>query len=206
MVDSIPEEGIPLTGEVELPEIGNPIVGRLAAFLSDPELFDMYEDEQIAVAERALRSWIEEMAKTPEWRRSNSKMRKYRYSTLIRLVTGRPYDQKRDGKWQRMWTTLFKYYSSRVQKSGSEADGKWSGKTIYVISPKRLQRPPYSLRLRVEWLKENGVELNSRNMYGPQRDLIDVGHARNPRTERNMQERCRKAREAYRERYSDRKH
>lgn len=199
MENEIPEEGILLTdtgpadskrGEYR------PFTGLLASYLSDPDVWANYEDKELAEAEEALRDWIEEMCKIPSWRATNSKRRKYTFSMLFELVTGDKYDQKKHASQVRMWVTLFRYYSSRIQKAGN-INGKMYTKTVYLISPSRLKKPPYSLRLRVPWLVEHDMAIDARTIYGPMKDSLKPGHARNPRTEENM----RKRREMGRKRY-----
>lgn len=208
-LDQLPEEGIDLlalnTRNQEMPTIKKPLTGQAAAFLSDPELWENYENEALAAAETALRDWITEMRKVPSWNATNSKKRRYTFSMLFELVTGEKYEQRKHAKWISMWRTLFRYYSSRVQKAGS-LDGKMYSKTIYVISPQRLKRPPFSLRLRIPWLVEHGYAIDKRTMYGPNSELVKPGHARNPRTDANMERRREEARERYNERYRDRAH
>lgn len=194
----IPEGGIPLTrdGEPERKPTRLEVCAEAQAYLSDPEVWANYEDRFLAEAESILRSWMEEMCKVPKWRATSAKCRRYTFSMLFEILTGEPYDQKRHASQISTWTTLFRYYSSRVQKAGS-INGKMYTKTIYVISPKRLKRPPYSIRLRIPWLVENGYAIDRRTMIGPNSDLVEPGHARNPRTEENMRLRRKKGRERY---------
>lgn len=205
MVDSIPEKGINLLAtddEEEKVKIGKPLVGAAAAFLSDPELWKNYENEDLERAETALRNWIAEMRKVPKWNATNSKMRRYTFSMLFELVTGERYEQGKHARYIRMWTTLFRYYSSRVQKAAN-IDGKMYTKTVYVISPARLRRPPYSLRLRIPWLAEHGYRIDERTMRKVNLEAeLKPGHARNPRTEATMERRREEGRKRFNERYN----
>ena len=200
MVDSIPEEGLDLlkaaTEASERSIQRKPLVGQAAAFLADPDLWKNYENEMLAEIEEALRSWMEEMSRLPSWRTTNAKCRRYTFSMDFELVTGERYDQRRHARQSRAWTTLLRYYSSRVQKSGS-IDGKFHLKTVYVLSPKRLERPPYSIRLRIPWLVEHGYAIDKRTMVNLNDDLVEPGHARNPRTEENMRKRREEGRKRY---------
>lgn len=203
----IPEEGIRLGGEPETPDLGPgmDIPPRAMAFLSDPGMWKNWEDVELAKAEEMLRDWIERMCEIPSWRSTRSKKRRYTFSMLFELITGERYEQRKHAKYIRTWTTLFRYYSSRIQNAAS-IDGKMYAKTIYVISPKRLERPPYSLRLRIPWLVEHGMAIDQRTMTNPQSDVLRPGHARNPRTEESMRRRREEMRRRYNERYRDRKH
>lgn len=200
MVDSIPEEGLDLlktAAEASGKSIQRkPLVGQAAAFLADPDLWKNYENEKLAEIEEALRSWMEEMSQLPSWRTKNAKYRRYTFSMVFELVTGERYEQRRDASQIKAWTTLLRYYSSRVQKSGN-IDGKFYSKTVYVLSPKRLERPPYSIRLRIPWLVEHGYAIDKRTMVNLNDDLVEPGHARNPRTEENMRKRREEGRKRY---------
>lgn len=200
MVDSIPETGINLAdmaseGSKE-PVKRKPLVGQAAAFLADPDIWKNYENDLLVEVETMLRDWMTEMCKLPSWRGTNAKRRKYTFSMIFELVTGERYDQKKHANQIKTWTTLLKYYSSRVQKSGN-INGKFYSKTVYMLSPARLKRPPYSIRLRIPWLIEHGYAIDKRTMENMNGDLCEPGHARNPRTEANMRQRSKEARRRY---------
>lgn len=202
MIDEIPDTGFDLSGSDDADEkpTMKPITGQIAVFLGDPKVWENYEDRRLAEAESALRAWIEEMSGQAKWRTTSAKCRRYTFSMLFHLVTGEEYDHKKHAGTVRMWSNLFRYYSSRVQKSAS-INGKQYNKTIYVISPQRLKKPPFSVRLRIPWLAEHGIAIDARTIYGPLNDDLKPGHARNPRTEENM----RRRREEGRKRYERRK-
>lgn len=200
MVDSIPEAGINLAdmgseASREKPE-RKPLVGQAAAYLADPDCWRNYESEELAEIETMLRDWMEEMSELPAWKNTNSKKRKYTFSMVFQLVTGEKYDQRKHAGQIRIWTTLLRYYSSRVQKSAN-INGRFYSKTTYVLSPSRLKRPPYSIRLRIPWLIEHGYAIEKRTMENVNADLLEPGHARNPRTEENMRKRSKEARRRY---------
>ncbi len=167
-------------------------------WLNDPEMMAKYEDPYIYDMEVKLREWIAEMSKISAWK-NNIKARRYTFGMLWKLVYGEDYDQKKHAKHIRRGINLFSHYSSRVQKAGS-FNGKTRFKTTYVISPKRADCRPYGLKLRVEWLLENGYQLRADNMGEPER--LMPGHARSPRTEANMERRREVGREKYRERFN----
>lgn len=200
MVDSIPETGINLADMASeasrKPVERKPLVGQAAAFLADPDIWKNYENDLLAEVETMLRDWMTEMSRLPAWKTTNSKKRKYTFSMIFELVTGERYDQKKHANQIKTWTTLLRYYSSRVQKSGN-INGKFYSKTVYLLSPARLKRPPYSVRLRIPWLIENGYAIDKRTMESIGNDLIEPGHARNPRTEANMRQRSKEARRRY---------
>lgn len=206
MIDEIPETGIALGDDLSSKGERSGIEdGYQAAFLADPELWANWEDQRLYDAEVAIRGWIERMSENPKWARTNARCRRYTFSMVFELITGEKYDQKRHMKYVHTWTMVLSYYSSRVQKGGS-INGRPYTKTIYNLSPKRLSRPPLSLRLRFEWLAERGVKPTEANMHNPQNDLLRPGHARNPRTDERMRQRREEARARYNERYRDRDH
>lgn len=207
MVDSIPEKGISLTAiaekRAEEPLKRSPVNHTAAVYLNSKEAWKNYEDVRLAEMETQIREWIAKMAENKTWNRSYRK-RRYTFSMLFELLTGEKYDQKKHAKYTHALSDLFAYYSSRIQKSAS-INGKQYNKKIYCISPRRLERMPYSLRLRIPWLIEHGVTIDARTMK-PNPDPLEPGHARNPRTEANMERRREEARERYNERYKYRQH
>ena len=200
MVDSIPETGINLADMASeasrKPVERKPLVGQAAAFLADPDIWKNYENDLLAEVETMLRDWMTEMSKLSAWKTTNAKKRKYTFSMVFELVTGERYDQKKHANQIKTWTTLLRYYSSRVQKSGN-INGRFYSKTVYMLSPARLKRPPYSIRLRIPWLIEHGYAIDKRTMENLNHDLCEPGHARNPRTEANMRQRSKEARQRY---------
>lgn len=183
-------------GDPKPPEIKNP---EILPYLGEPDRWTQYTDDMTYEMDCLVRKWIEESSKSPTWKNSY-KNRRYTMSMVIEQIYGRPYDQAEDQKRVLKLSRILAYYSTRVQNGGS-IKGKMYSKTIYTISPSRFRKAPYSLRLRLEWLAERGEVPTHRNMALPKDDL-KPGHARNPRTERNMEKR----REQAKQRYRDRKH
>ena len=69
------------------------------------------------------------------------------------------------------------------------------------------KQKPYSLKLRLEMYREQGIIPSVNNMKIPHdKMLCKPGHAINARTNANMEKRSQLARERYNERYKDRKH
>lgn len=171
---------------------------ELLPYLGEPDRWEQYTDAMTYEMDSMIREWIATMCKVPSWKRSY-RNRRYTMSMVIEQVYGRPYDQAKDQKRVMRLSRILAYYSTRVQNGGS-INGKSYAKTIYTISPNRLNKPPYSLKLRLEWLAERGEVPTHRNMALPKDDL-KPGHARNPRTEKNMEKRREQARQRYRDRY-----
>ncbi len=198
-VTSISEEG--WSFEQDVPKFKakrSPIPYEAMPWLNDPEMMAKYEDPYIYDMEVALRNWIKEMSQIKKWK-NDVRSRRYTFGMLWKLVYGEEYDQKKHAKHIRRGINLFSHYSSRVQKAGT-FNGKTKFKTTYVIAPARADCRPYGLKLRVEWLIENGYKLRADNMRDP--DRLMPGHARCPKTERNMERRREVGRELYRERFN----
>lgn len=170
---------------------------EILPYISSPEAWRQYNDDRVYEADKLTREWIAVLSKSNKWKASKG-MRRYTFSMIFGQIMGRPYDCKRDAKMTNAFSRVFAYYSSRVQKQGVIA-GKAYTKTIYTISPARLRKPPYSLRLRLEWMADQGMIPDSRNMALP-KDL-KPGHARNPKTEENMRRRREEGRKRYAGRY-----
>lgn len=183
-----------------------PVPKEMVPWISDPKAWDNYVNETYYAADKMLREWMEEMCQDPAWGGFGKKpmyRRRYTFGQLFHILWGRPYDSKRDAKMVRPLQKLFSYYSSKVQMGGTNVQGKKVGSKhpVYCLSPSRLHKmPPYSLKLRMEWLQAQGRIPNGRNMAPPKDDL-ERNHARNPKTEANLQKRRAEGRRRYDERY-----
>lgn len=202
--DGIYEFGNPNNEHVPV----NPIPDNIARVIGDPKAWEQYHNNWLYEAEKALRSWIELMSTNKKWNRT-TKMRKYTFTQAWEQVFGTEWSKsdKKQGK-QRLWIELLSHYSSRVLKNAwSSERQRQTRHPAYIISPKRVhsdQVMPYSLKLRVEWLSERGKLPTVCNMNLSKRTLTP-GHARNPKTDANMEKRREQGRKAYNERYKDRK-
>ena len=185
--------------EPKLPEGSN----ELLPYLASADRWEQYNNPVVYEIDSLVRQWIETMSKSKAWSRTTS-MRRYTMSMVFEQIYGRKYDCSKDAKIVKPLTTILAYYSTKIQKSGS-INNKVYTKTIYTISPSRLRKPPYSLKLRLEWLEERGELPTWRGMALPKEDL-KPGHARNPKTEANMERRREAGRARYNERYKDRNH
>lgn len=172
-------------------------------YISEPKAWEQYSNIDLYEIDKLVRSWLDVMSQDAKWCRTVA-LRRYTVSMVYEQCTGKKWDNSL-ARVSWLWSKVLAYYSSKMQKAGS-INGKNRSKTIYTLSPKRYKvMPPYSLRLRLEWLSENGDVPTHRNMALPKDDLV-AGHARNVKTEKNMQARRQRAKEIYNERYADRKH
>lgn len=172
-------------------------------FLSDPEAWKQYNNNDIYEADKLMREWLAVMKTNKKWCRTQN-MRKYTFAMLFEQLKGRKYDVKKDCRITNAYAKVFTWYSTRVLKKGTSIYGKTYTKPVYVVSPKRLDQYPYSLKLRLEFLSEQGIIPTTRNMKLP-KDMPQ-GTARNPKTAANMERRQRLAKDRYNERYKDRAH
>jgi len=173
------------------------IRNEVIPFINDPKAWDQYHNETLYQAEVALREWMTEMSKDKKWA-GYHRNRRYIFSQLFEILFGRPYENS-DARYIRQLTDLFAYYSTKIQTGFWDRERqKTRSKTLYTLSPNRLHRPPYGLKLRMEYFAENGVTMTEGNMRLYGRDLRP-GHARNPRTNAKMEKRSEQKREAMRE-------
>lgn len=178
---------------------------RATNYLEGPGKWDNYSDDVLYECERLLRDFLETKLDESHWKQQNPKYRKYTVGMMFGVLYGREYNQTRsyDQVRARRLVKLMGYYSTRKQKEGSIL-GKYYRKTVYTLSLRRYKRlPPYSLRLRIPWLEEQGRMPTWHNMQLP-KDNLETGHARNKKTDENMRRRREQARERYNEKYGGR--
>lgn len=190
-------------GKPERPRLASD--GELVNLIGETDRWQQFENDLIYELDCLVRDFIKENSKHAKWK-TNRLMRRYTMSMVYELVYGRKYDHMdcECSKVNYWLPRILAYYSTKVQKS-AYINGKLKNKTVYTLSPKRINRPPYSLRLRLEWFAEQGVMPTYSNMCLP-KDNLKAGHARNPKTDRNMELRRERARARYRERYQQRDH
>lgn len=152
--------------------------------LTTPDKWKNYSDDAVYEADKRIRKWIASMGS--KWK-SSAKMRRYTFRMLSEIL-GLD-DVTRSQKNYANIAKVFAYYSTRIIKDTNI--GKKRAKKVYVISPTRLKKPPYSLRLRLEELDKEGAW----QTFRLPKDDLEPGHARNPRTDANMQRRSEIARE-----------
>lgn len=198
-------------GKPEIPDLPvhdpmNPAGPERPGYLEGPGKWENYSDNILYELECLLRKWIESKLDDPNWMAKGAKgirARKYTCGMVYECLYGKPWDIKsRDCQVRlRRLPRLLSYYSSRIQKEGT-INGRKLTKHIYHISPQRFRKvAPYSLKLRLEWLQEQGKFPVWQNMKLPKDDL-KAGQARNPKTNENMRRRREQAREKYNERYN----
>ena len=175
-------------------------------YLEGAGKWENYSDTVVYELESLLRKWLEVKVDTEEWKKDKrGYYRRFTCGMVYECLYGHPANprSKEDQTKLRRLPKLLAYYSSRIQKEGA-IRGKKLTKKIYTISPRLYKRrPPYNLRLRIEWLAERGELPTWHNMRLPKDDL-KAGQARNPKTNENMRLRRERARQAYNDRYNGR--
>ena len=164
-------------------------------YLEGAGKWENYTDMELYDMEKILRAFLQDKLENDYKWNHQAKWRKYTARMLFEVLYGREYTQQDIGATMKL-ARLMGHYSTRILKNGTTIRGKNVKKKVYILSAKRLEKPPYSLRLRLEWLTERG-ELPCWQNMKLSKDL-EPGHARNPKTDANMQERSRKAKEVWR--------
>lgn len=190
-----------LDGADELTEDQKPQgIIEMIPYISTPDRWEQYTDPFIYEADKAVREWIDKMCENKSWVNGTGRNRRYTLSMIYEQAFGKKWTNECN-KFVNKLSSIARYYSSKIQKNSS-INGKNYSKNTYTISPNRYHKhPPYSLKLRLEWFADHGIMPNNQNMALPKDDL-KPGHARNPRTDANMEKRREQARERYNERYN----
>ncbi len=166
-------------------------------YISDPKAWDQYGNDVLYDAEVRLRDWLTKMSEDSTFCRKYT-ARTFRFSQVFQILYGRPYDIKRDGGYATTLSRLFRYYCSKTSKNTADKiTGKIKSKTSFTFSVARLSRPAYSLKLRLEMFRKDGIIPTAANMKLPKD--ISIGECRNPLTEAHRASQ----REAARKRYND---
>lgn len=158
--------------------------GWALPLLTTPEHWENYSDDAIYEADKRIREWIQSMRS--KWSRRGLD-RRYSFNMICEILGLSKVVETR--KNYKSISKVFAYYSTKITKQTTIRGKKY--KNVYTISPKRLRLKPYSLRLRLEQMEEEGTWQN----FQLPKDDLEIGHARNPRTEANMQKRSRERRD-----------
>lgn len=158
---------------------------NLAPYITDKERWKNYTNDILYELECMLREFISSQPKT--WYRCVRK-RRYTFSMMFLILIGHKFDIRKDAKYMRPLSTLMNYYSTRIVNS-TTIDGVKTNSRVYVLSKKRLERPAYSLRLRIEMMNEAGRTPDPRSLRINDAELLKPGHARNPQVDANIEKR-----------------
>lgn len=186
--------------DLDLPENSD----MLEKILGTPERWANYSDDDLYMLEKLLRKWFAVCKESSRWMKTY-KNRKYTMGMVVEHIFGRKWDNAIDGRYSKKLKLLLQYYSTSVKSCGTIA-GKKTRHTVYVIGSKRIDKRPYSLRLRIEELAKEGILPDRYNMVIRKDDLCEVGKARNRNVQKRIEERRERARARYNARYADRDH
>lgn len=180
---------------------------KVASYLEGPGKWENYSDDKLYEVESLVRKFFESKETDEQWiKDKRGYWKRYTCGMMFEQIYGRKFSNNSNHDDQLRMRRLVKvmtYYSTKIQKEGS-IRGKKVTKKIYTLSPKLYKtRPPYCLKLRLQWLAEKGELPCWQNMKLP-KDYLKAGQARNPKTNENMRKRREKARELYNKRYADR--
>lgn len=176
----------------------------LEKVLGTPERWANYCDDDLYMLEKLLRKWFAACRESSRWMKTY-KNRRYTMGMVVERIFGRKWDSSIDCRYSKKLKLLLQYYSTSVKPSGVIA-GKKTNHPVYVIGTKRIDKRPYSLRLRIEELAAEGILPDRYNMVIRKDDLCEVGKARNKNVQKRIDERRARARARYNERYAGRNH
>lgn len=165
--------------------------------MGSQEQWDDYSNMEAYEFEKRLRKFIETFKGNAD---KKGKSRRFTYQQVYQRLFGEEVRYGLSGHQHRTNRRILAYYSSRVITDTNIKGHRH--RRVYVLSPTRLSQRPWGLRLRLEWFVANGVEVTPGRMRRAGERQLEAGHARNPRTEANMEARREKFRELYRARYN----
>lgn len=186
-----------LPEKIELPDKPNMATG----YLEVPGRWENYSDRILYDIESRLRKFLASKEEDPHWTWARTTYRKFTVGMMYEILYGEKWDPHTCGPYAHRMNRVMAHYSTKIQKEGV-IRGKRYKKKIYTLSLSRYHKvTPYSLRLRLEWLADKGELPTMENMRLP-KETLQPGHARNPKTEANMQRRVEAGRKRYNERYN----
>lgn len=160
---------------------------------SNQKQWDNYSNRFIYECDKFLRSFLE--ANKKEWSNPGNKYKqRFTFAMIFKKMFGRDYDVKKDAWCYNQLDRIIRYYSVTTYRGAIVLDEK-TGKrkplkraTVYALSASRLKLQPYSLKLRIEQMVAEGIEISPRKLRVP-KDNLPTGHSRNPKTEENKNKR-----------------
>ena len=129
-------------------------------YLSGPGRWENYTDDKLYEMECLLREWLE--TKRYGWGTSQQSARKFTAKMLYAILYGEdvkitPMETKRLNRLMNHYSTK-KYCKNKTTGVDNRTTiyGKRVYSNVYLMSARKLDNPPYSLRLRLEWLEKQG--------------------------------------------------
>ena len=159
--------------------------GWALPILTTPERWENYSNDLIYETDKRIREWMRSMKSV--WTNRKGMDRRYSRQMLVEILGLQ--DAIKTAYDNKIVSRIFAYYSTKV--TGSTTINGKKVKRAYTLSLRRLKKNPYSLRLRLEELEDEGHWAH----FNLPKDDLEVGHARNPRTEANIERRKQRGRE-----------
>lgn len=162
--------------------------GWALPILTTPERWENFSNPLVYETDKRIREWIKSMRK--HWKNGGKGSdRRYSRKDLVGILGLQ--NCIKNAHDDKIVSRIFAYYSTKIQETTSIRGKKV--KKAYTISPARLKKKPYSLKLRLEELDGEGCWRS----FNLPKDDLEVGHARNPRTEANIEKRRQRGRDRY---------
>lgn len=131
-------------------------------YLAAPGRWENYSDDELYEMEVLLRQFLE--TKKNGWGTHSQAARKFTTNMMHQILYGTPSPGRACGTVRKL-NRLMNHYATRVwKKHGTTVRGERVNGKIYMLSARRLEKPPYSLRLRLEWMAEQGILPTWHNM------------------------------------------
>lgn len=165
-------------------------------YITTQEQWDNYTNEEANDFEMRLRGFLQYMKEHPKYRAAIN--RRFTYQMIYERLYGE-LPREKTGYKSNTYRKIISYYSTRVMSDTFIGDKRC--KRVYVLSYKRLEKRPWCIKNRIQWLLEHGESIDQGKLRLIKKQL-QVGHARNPRTEANMEKRRERARKAYNAKYN----
>lgn len=171
---------------------------QIRPLIDTPEKWKQYTNTLLYETEKDLREWMAKLYNNVEWRTSRLR-RRYTCRMAFERIYGVEYDPKVHSKQIRALGKLMAHYSNKIQTDGYIC-GKRVHTKIFHLAAAGFRKRPYSIRLKIEMMLAEGKIPTNKDTEIPK--LLQPNHARYERSEKNMQERRKLARERYYERKS----
>lgn len=165
--------------------------------LTTQEQWDNFSDMEAYDFEKRLREFLKYLSEHSKYHGRYN--RRFTFQMIYQRLYGKEMEAPRSHQ-SNVLRQICIYYSSALLEN--TYIGEKRCKKVYVLAYSRLKKRPWCIRLRLEWFVEHNEEITPGKLRCIKTDL-QWGHARNARTERNMQARRERAKQAYKEKYGN---
>ena len=141
--------------DTSTPNIGQP-------YLAGADRWKNYSDQELYEIECLLRQFLE--TKRNGWGSPRSSDRKFTAKMMYEILYGEPAPADAYATIRKL-NRVMNHYATRVyKKRNTTIHGVRVRSNVYMLSALRLDKPPFSLRLRLEWMAEQGIMPTYENM------------------------------------------